>query len=632
MSPPPGAVLVLAVLLVVPGALLYRLFRPAGSRLECIALAPVLSLAFVWLLGEFSTVTGVPFAPIPYLTAVAVLAVPAGWRRARRPGPIERSNIPRRTALLLAGGIALSATSWVIGIQGHGTTPPYTDSVNHGLMAAQVSDRQSLDPAEVLGSDPSDRTPQRDETAYYPLAIHGTVAIAHRLGGIGFADGLLAVTFLFSAFVLPLGLFAAARTLVAASPTTAGLTALLGGTTGFFPLLPLSFGGLPLVVGLAMVPSVAMILVEHLSGRDTLAAAGLGALGSVAIVGTHTSELPLLAIIVGCTALALLMRHRVTIIRLLQRAAVAGVLFVVLVAPSLGSLAGGTSERSAIDEGHPTSIIGALVNLRGIVAQGGADFLALAAIVGVVVCLRRRWHTGLLAAAGCNLALFMIASCIQGPLRAVTVPWYQHPGRIALNFVLFIPFFAALGLVELAPAVARRCQPTRSVGDPAPALTIAVLLAVAGFAAGTSDLGILFRDRVVVGPDALAAFSYLKAHVQPKERVLNDANTDGSMWMYAFDGVVPLLGLTPAIHTESYTERLWLMTNLPSLGRDPRVAEYLQKYDVHYIYFDDRTFTQNPHHISGDALRTMGGLCEVFHRGTVHVYGITGSASCGSGV
>ena len=254
MTPSPAATAALVLVAIVPGTLLYRAVRPTGSRFECLVLAPILSLAFVFLFGELASVTGLAFAPLPFIVALAPPAAVAAWHRFGRHRRPEPSSLPRAAAVLLAGGLAISALSWVLGVGSLGSTPPYTDSVNHGLMAAQVADRESLDPGRVLGSDPSDQTPNTGETAYYPLAIHGEVALANRLFGIGFADGLLAVTFLFAVVVLPLGLFAATRALVPESPSTAGLSALLGAATGFFPLLPLSFGGLALVVGMAMVP------------------------------------------------------------------------------------------------------------------------------------------------------------------------------------------------------------------------------------------------------------------------------------------------------------------------------------------------------------------------------------------
>src|SRR5437660_110238 len=68
----------------VPAALLDRAMRPTGSTLECVALAPTLSFAFVFLFGELATITGVPFAPAPFLVVVSAAAALAGWRRRAR--------------------------------------------------------------------------------------------------------------------------------------------------------------------------------------------------------------------------------------------------------------------------------------------------------------------------------------------------------------------------------------------------------------------------------------------------------------------------------------------------------------------------------------------------------------------
>jgi len=634
MQPGPAALLALAVLGTVPGALLYRAIRPDGSNLECAAVAPTLSFAFVFLFGEAATVLAVPFSPGPFLAVVAVVAGLAGgrWWHARpsRPGRTpDRAPLSRPAALLLLGGIALGSGSWLLGIHGFASTPPYTDSVNHGLMAAQVAERESLDPRKILTSDAAGTNSTPGETAYYPLALHGEVALAHRIFGIGIADGLLAATFLFSAVVLPLGLWVAVRRLVPDQPVLAGLTALLGATTGFFPLLPMSFGGLPLVIGLAMVPGVALVAGRFLTGDGPAADGAVGALGAVGILATHTSEIPLLAMFLAPAVVEALWRRRTTLRAAAGRAAAFGAGCAVLTAPTLSLIAGGTAERSGIDEGRVASFRHAFANFRSIVGGGGADVVLLLAAIGVVVCLRQRRHLALLVTTAGVLGLYLIATGVQGPLRALTVPWYQHPGRVALNLVLILPFLAAVAVTETLPALWER----RTPGGNAlvPAVGLAVALALAGFGTATSDLRVLFRERAVVGPDAEAAFTYLKAHTTAGQRVLNDGNTDGAMWMYAFDGVAPLLGLQPANPGPSWKDRLWLVSHLTDLGQDPRVAAGLARYDVRYVYWDDRVFTDNPHHVDGKALMATPGLCEVFRQGSVHLLEVSGPAACPAG-
>lgn len=637
MQPTLAALVALALLGSVPGALLYRAIRPTGSTVECAAIAPTLSFAFVFLFGEAATALSAPFAPGPFLGLVALAAVVATirWWRGRAsvrrspPAAISPAGVSRPAALLLLGGIALGAGSWLLGIHGFASTPPYTDSVNHGLMAAQVASRESLDPRKILTSDAAGAAGAPGETAYYPLALHGEVALAHRLFGIGIADGLLAATFLFSAVVLPLGLWMAVRRLVPDNPLLAGLTALLGATTGFFPLLPLSFGGLPLVIGLAMVPAVAVVAGRYLTGDGPPADGAVGALGAVGILATHTSEIPLLAMFLAPAVIEAVWRRRATIRAVARRVAAFGLTCAVLTAPTLRLIAGGTAERSGIDEGRVASFRHALSNFRAIVGGGGADIVLLLAAVGVAVCVRRRRHLALLTTTAGVLGLYLIATGVQGPLRAVTVPWYQHPGRVALNLVLIIPFFAALAVAETLPALwARRAEAGNAL---VPVVGLTVALALAGFATAAGDLRVLFRERAVVGPDAQAAFSYLKTHVTAGQRVLNDGNTDGAMWMYAFDGVDPLLGLQPANPGPSWNDRLWLVTHLTDLGRDPQVRAGLDRYAVRYVYWDDRTFKDNPHHLDGRALLGTPGLCQVFRQGSVHLLEVTDQPACPAG-
>jgi hypothetical protein len=406
----------------------------------------------------------------------------------------------------------------------------------------------------------------------------------------------------------------------------AGVTALLGATTGFFPALPLSFGGLPLVIGTAMVPAVAVVAGRYLTGRGSLSDATIGGLGAVGILATHTSEVPLLALFLAPMVAEALLRRRLNLSTALRRAATFGAWCALLAAPTLPRVAGGAAERSGIDEGRAASLTTALEAFRSVVGHGAADLLGLLALAGLGLCLVRRRHLALVATAGAVLGLYAVATGVHGPLRAITVPWYQHPGRIALNLVLLIPFFAALALMELAPALWARGR--ERAGALVPALVLAAALAMAGFSTSAGDLRTLFRERSIVDADARAAFVYLKSATRPGERVLNDANTDGSVWMYPFAGVVPLLGLEPARLTESWRERVWLLENLPARGRDVRVDQYLRKYKVRFIYFDDRTFTDQHHHVDGEAIRATPGVCPRFSRGTVRVYEIVDPTAC----
>lgn len=625
------ALLATAVVGFVPGALLYRVVRPAGTRLECAALAPTISYAVIFLFGEVADLVGLPFAPGPFLVLIGLTAVVAVGRRAkrRRTGgfAVESSGIPKPAAILLLAAIVLGALVWILGSRGLATTPPYTDSVNHGVMVAQVVRLESLDPGLLLSSDLLSRP--TGETAFYPLALHGHVALVHRLFGVSIADGLYASTLLFSAVIFPIGLFFAARTLRPRGDLVPGLAALLGSVIGFVPILPMSFGGLPLVIGLAMVPGVATLCGRYLLQGTDRGDALVGVLGLVGVLATHTSEIPLLAILLGCSAVESWVRKDVSLGTLVRRGAVLGSLCLLLVAPILPSLVGGTSERSGIDERAAVPIGRAVANLRDLVVlQPGFEVFALLAAVGVVLCIKRRRHLGVVGGGGVILLLYFIAACHDGPLSALTVPWYQHPGRVALNFAVLVPFFAALALHDLGPVLRRVIADDGAKPRARPAVLVAALFAVLAVMLNSNALRTLLQDRVLVGSDAREAFAYLRTQVEPGERILNDGNTDGAMWMYAYEGLVPVMGLHPARPGPSWEERVWLLENLPRLGEDPRVDEALEKYNARFVYFDLRTFPENPHHIDGKALEDTPRVCERLRRGTVRVLEIVSEPGC----
>ena len=627
MDPSPSALLAIGILGFVPGFLVYRAFRPTGFVSEAVAIAPVLSFGFVFVLGEIVAVA----------TCFRSPSLPRGPGRDGRGGGAavvadEQATGGARTpaleaeaAALLAGGVFLVAGSWVLGIRALGSTPPYTDSSNHGLMAAQAPPMRASIPGPFSGRMPGRWPPRmrRRSTRWRSTAKWPWRTVSS--GSASPTDSLSAATMVFSVFVLPPGLFLAVRRLVPENPLLAGLAALLGATIGFFPVLPLSFGGLPLVIGLAMVPAVAVAAGRYLTGAGSLPDAAIVAFGAVGILATHTSEVPFLALFLGpvlaeASACGPGEPRRPTPggSRSWRRRSCCS-------PPTLPLIAGGTDERSGIDEGRTASLGDALGALRAVVGQGGADVVAVLALVGVGLCLRRRrhlprrrHHRGHPRALRRRLRRTRSPPGRHGAVVPASRSYRHEPGPSD-------PLLRCARPGRTGPALVAR---GRGRAGFAPAVLVAGALALAGFSTGAANMRTLFHERVVVGADAEAGFAYLEAVVQPGERVLNDANTDGSMWMYPFRGVVPLLGLRPARSTPSWDERVWLIENLPAIDRDPRVRELLRTYNVRHVYFDDRTFSHNPHHVDGEALRNTAAFCPRFSRGTVRVYEIVGPPGC----
>lgn len=639
MDPAPGALVTVLLVAFAPGALLFRAIHPRARFLECLALAPSLSLTVTFLLGEVTTLTGLPFGPLGLLIAVGLLGVVATLRgQHRNPRMPQDKDRPERgsgvgvgtrhAAALLAAGIFLCGITWLVGLRGVGVTPPNRDAASHGLMAARVARLETMHTAEVLTSDALGNGEKRVEgTAFYPLALHGEVALAHRLAGIPVADGLLAVAVVFAAIVLPLGLFLLARSVAPQEPLVAGLAALLVGAVGFFPFLPMEWGGIALIAGVALVPAGTVVVARFLLHGGGWAEASTAALVVVGIFATHSSEVPLLVLIAGSILAAAVLRSGgwQPLLAATRRALALGAVFVALLLPVLGSVTGGAAERSGIgvDENLFHTPASALVAIGRLVSfPRRLDALALLALIGAALCLWRRRHLALVGAAACLVALSVVAATVEGPLRVITLPWYHQAGRIAYNLVILVPVFAALALAAGASHLGRllaRGSATARLGVPA-VTAIAVLLGVMASSVHAPVIRSIFQKHALTDSDAVAAFFYLNSSLRTGERVLNDVNNDGGLWMYAFTNVPPVFGLEPARPDRSWRERLWLLDHLPDHGSDPRVAKLVEKYRVRFVYLNDRHFTDHPHRLSVEALGTRPGICERLRQGTSHVF------------
>lgn len=620
----PGLLPIVAMVVVIflPGWLAFRIAVPWGRVLTGLALAPALSAGVVFLAGIFADLIGLRFGPPLWGVGAALLALVAVWRwRQAMPRRSRSGSVPtpKGVLLMLIGGTALSASSVLVGMSGEAVVPPNRDAANHGVMAARVSDLETLDVHDVLRADvPGDG----NQAAFYPLALHGQIAVAHRSLGVGIAEALLAATVVFSGLVLPLTVFAFARALLPDLPRVAGFAALSLPAVGFFPLIPLRWGSVTLIAGLAMAPAVIWLVVRYLASGG-VAMLALTVVAMVGILGTHASEVPLVVLGVAVALLPAVLHTR-DLVRLrdaLGRALQLGLLLVIALLPVLDALGGGTAERATIDLGI-LSAAEALNGMGRFLSAGGGIGLPLGVLAagGVVVAWKRR-ATPVIAFLAALLGLYLVAGLATGPWRALTLPWYHHPTRVALNLVILLPVLAGLMLDRLR--LGRWVVPG-----------VALSLAVVGAHMQAHVISLVFAQEAMVDEDAVAAFEYLAARADPGARVLVDQRNakwdDGATWMYPFAGVSPLFTLEPSKPSASWSEREWLVQNLPQLGTDPRVEALLDKYGVRYAYVDtkihdERALAFAPIDIS--KLRAVGA-CERFRRGSSLVFEIDPRADC----
>jgi uncharacterized protein DUF6541 len=636
----------LGVLLVgvAPGVLVVLATRVRLSVIEALAVIPACSLGVVFLLAEATTLVHIPFAPAAFLImlfSLGILAVVA-WRAPIRrelileeppvdydggcPAPVDIEKRPRRftpQSLLAIGLLVLAViaggSSCARGVHGGSTIPGNFDASQHGFMTARIASTDSIAPDDVLVSDL--RTGTRAAN-YYPLATHASAALVHRIAGVEISLALTVITVFFAAFVLPLGLYALVRYLWPRQPLAAGFAALLGVCLVSFPYSPTIWGGIPLIVGMALVPISVVFLTRTLLTASCLRAAALTALVLAAGFAVHNSQLPLVVLLSGLLVAERAVRARSwgTVTDAVRRLAIVGVGLLVMFAPTLAALAQGGSDRAEFTDRVPTSleaVLGPILTLQfpSGVRQG---WLALLALGGILLLMwqRRLWSWVL----GCVIvvALTLVAATTQQGIAALTIPWYRQSERVAYNLVFFVPVFGGIALATLIGWVRARLPGGRLTlaGCAVGGLTfVAIAIGLpAGRAAKDQVRASTTSPIQPIGQDSLAAFRYLRSHAG-RGLVLNDVNNDGSLWMYPFNGVRPLFALAPSAEDQrggEYRRRLYIHDHIQQAGSNHRLDQLLDEYGVDYVYWGGIPFLAANHEMDLASLRGSPGLEEVF--------------------
>jgi Family of unknown function (DUF6541) len=633
----------LALVLFVPGLLLVVAARVRLTVFEVVGVAAAASFGVVFVTAAWATWLGVPVGPPLFVALVGALAVLAGVRCRRgivrpvadRGDPDRTGTRNRGTSLLLATalvalGVVAGAAVWVGAMDGRGTTPPNYDGSNHGFMVARIAATERVDPSSVVVADGRGTQPAAD---YYPLGLHAPVAIAQRVSGAPIADLLDLAAVLFAAFVFPVGLFALTRMLWPDEPLAAGFAALVGALLTLFPYRPIAWGGIPLLVGMTLVP-VTIVLVSRAVGdgwsRATAGLAGLVLAGSFAV---HNSQILVIVFLVGLLVATDAVRRRSSAVArdAFVRLAGIGAIGAVLLAPTLGSFFAGASERASFRDTGTTDVgtfLHRLVTLE-LDVPWRQGWLALLALAGITVMLWRRRPAWVIGAVAMG-ALTTLAAVSDGWLSDVlTFPWYREAARVAYNLAFFVPVFAGVALAA-ACALARRGGVGTNWGYALVTVAVAALLyPLAGKAALDHNRTIVesgFTDFEPAGPDQVAAFEFLGAHAAPGSVVLDDRNVDGALWMYAFGGARPLFGLDAASHDRVLLDREYLRRHFGAWGSDPKVDRLVRRFGVRYVYYGEGVFAGSRHELSLARLEAMPQLRELFRRGGAHLFALNESS------
>lgn len=567
--------------------------------------------------------------------------------------------------IAIVGGVAL----WT-GLHSSFTVPVGWDAMHLGYFARQIFGHDTLNATIVLSSDPA----VPDGTAgFYPLAASLVTALIHSLSGSPISAVMLASTTALGGVILPCGVYALCSRLAPRLPLVAGFGALASVLPANLLLIE-STGRMTAALGLMLVPAaVATIIPPEVRSSATLVVkfGVVGVLSIVGIIGVHTSELPTViglavAAAVGCAWQSGRWRQLASWLALLVGiAAVTAVVLVALI-PGVNEMLSERTGSFTLPGSGGTSTLQRAVKVAVFQAEkisSPQGVWSMLAAVGCLFTIHRRWRPLVGVAVGyVGFGLFYVALVTghTGPFGFLADAWYRDPGRMLWVFAVLgaIPAGVALaviamgirGAVSIVAARAAFRSPTTRTGpvDPGVAVidhqrqvtangsgrrwisvTVAVALVVAALPVFIVPPVRYYSELInatdgPVGPDYQLAFAYLAHHVASGERVLDDLENRGEMWMYVDNGVPMLLGNPPllGLAPDSWKERLYLRARLGDIASDGCVADLIQKYHVTYVFYGNRRMSSGRPTITLDILENPTYFRQVFTVGDARVFQI----------
>lgn len=661
-----AAIVVWLLIVLLPGLALARLLRVSGSPPALAAIAAPVSFGLIYLVGLLASRAGLPVTGtclavlgmllVAWFTVEVVLRLRAtGWPK---PGAITPAI--RRVGSRLAGcspsvacsrallGIAIGAglLLWT-SLHAPLTVPAGFDAMHHGYFVRQIVAHDTLNASVVFSSDPSvpDGT-----TSFYPLAANLVAALLNVVTGIPISALLLASTAALAGVVLPLGAYVLCRRLAPGLPLVAGFAALAAVLPAGLFIIEAT-GRITAILGLALVPA-AVGAICFLSDRVDWRVAVLSGLGLVGVAGVHTSELP---IVVGLAVACVMVgagrsrRWRPSLLWLATFAGTCALAALVLIAvePGIRHVSGERSEAFGDRSSGAVSLPAAIWQLVTLPSRFPPEadrpmmVWSVLAAAGCLLSLHPRWWR--LAGATAAYALFgglFVAWATRriGPFTTLTDPWYRSTARMMWQFYVLgaIPVGIALECLASLACVAITSVGSLAGRTRAPTLGLRWMSTVVAVAAVAASVLVFarppepFLSRWLsanfgpVGPDSQEAFRYLAAHVGPGERVLDDLEARGELWMYDDYGVPTLFGNPPLLGRapESWKERLYLRGRLRHIATDPCVAELLARYRVTYVFYSGRKILTGRPDVTLALLQDGRYFREVFAAGEAGVYKI----------
>lgn len=600
-----AGVLVALLLLVIPGAIVARTAQLTWPT--AVAVGPALTYGVIALAILPMGAIGVPWnagtAMLVLLVVVTLVTVAQLALSRLRDRPAERLAAGRGPALVVGVGVALGTCLMLLaairGIPHWQSIPSNWDSVWHANTIRFILETGQASPTHMGDL----RNVETHDALYYPSTFHALAAVQSQLTGAAPPTAYTLNSLAAAVWLFPVS--AATLTWQLLRPRTdqwrtAGAAAAAAALSASFTAVPyveFNTASMPNLAAYGVAVPAAVLIASAVRHRDRIPIAVIALVG---VFSVHITGGVVAVVFVAawwlCEALWRPVHGR---LRDFTALALVAVPTVVLLLPQFV----GVLQQAEIIAGHAfVTHEGKRKALFDAVVQHTRHLndypiqnllIALAGIGGVILLVRRIWWP-------LAVWLLLVVSIVHssapfgGPIGAITGTFsdlfYSDPRRLSAVVTMLITSFAGIGLFSLvAAAVAGLHRITARLSRRAGyALTAAALVvATVGLAWHYLPRHVyLFGekyDRVMVDDRDLEAFAYLATLPDARDTLIGNANTDGTAWMYAVNGLHPLWTHYdyPQQQGPGY-HRFIFWAYADEADTDPRVAEAVHALNIRY--------------------------------------------------
>jgi D-galactosaminyltransferase len=506
--------------------------------------------------------------------------------------------------LLVAAGVALGAAfigySAIRGMPNWQSIPSTWDAVWHANTVRFILDTGQASPTHMGDL----RNVETHDALYYPSTFHALAAIQVQLTGAApttayTLNSLAAAVWLFpaSAAVLTWQLMRS-RVDPWRTAATAATAAALSASFTAVPYVEFDTASMPNMAAYGVAVPTMVLIASTLRHRDRIPLAIIALLGvfSVHITGGVVAVVFVVAWWL-CDALWHPVRGRMAdLVTLLLVGVPTGLLLLPQFVGVLQQAEIIVGHAFVTHEGKKKALFDAIVqHTRHLNDYPIQNFLiALAAIGGLMLLVRRLWWP-LAVWALMVVSVVHSSAPFGGPVGAVTGKFsdlfYSDPRRLSAVITLLLAPMAGIALstmtsfvVERLRRVAPRISPRVGYGLAA-AILVAVSIGSAWhyFPRHRHLIGEKY-DKVIIDDKDIQAFDYLAALPGARDTLIGNANTDGTAWMYAVNGLHPLWTHYDFPQQQGPgPNRFNFWAYASKADTDPRVAEAVHALNIRYV-------------------------------------------------